>query len=82
MEEGWKIKQQKPKARGSKAPPGCVSLYVFVIFLHIGIKDKKKEQRMPNSAIRTKTIFLFGAYPEYLQKKVVRFSTLKSGSLL
>ena len=55
VEEGWKIKQQKPKARGSFAPPGCVSLYVFVIFLHIGIKDKKKEQRMPNSAIRTKT---------------------------
>lgn len=27
---------------------------------------------MPNSAIRTKTIFLFGAYPEYLQKKVIK----------
>lgn len=27
---------------------------------------------MPNSVIRTKTIFLFGAYPEYLQKKVVK----------
>lgn len=27
---------------------------------------------MPNSVIRTKTIFLFGAYPEYLQKKVIK----------
>lgn len=27
---------------------------------------------MPNSVIKTKTIFLFGAYPEYLQKKVVK----------
>lgn len=27
---------------------------------------------MLNSVIRTKTIFLFGAYPEYLQKKVIK----------
>lgn len=27
---------------------------------------------MSNSVIRTKTIFLFGAYPEYLQKKVIK----------
>lgn len=27
---------------------------------------------MSNSVIKTKTIFLFGAYPEYLQKKVIK----------